>query len=228
MKLNINTSIIKKGLYYSSLALMCFTTSGCTKESKVEDENNNDNTYINVYELNNIENQELSVVLDNDTKETLNKYNEFLGNKKMSVDDLEVLSMYNVPMFVIRNEEGNYSQIGDNYYVATRENGDIDILFSKIPGEAEYDMLTGNKLEKNVVYTDYIPVIEYISSHNIEFVGYKLPTHVAYSELDINTIESIYGQDVVECVKELGIPLKVYDAKDFQPNNDKVVTKIKK
>lgn len=230
MKLNINKNIIKRGLWYSSLTLMCLTTSGCIKKNEIATENNNDNTVVGVYELESIDNQDIDITLDNDTMKTLDKYNEYLKGKEINVNDLEVLSMYNVPMFVIKSEEENYSQISDDYYVATRKNGDIDILFSKIPDEAKYDMLTQEKLDENTKYISYTPVIEYMVNHDIESVGYILPKHIAYSDSDIHMIESIYGEDVVECVKELGLPLKVYNAKDFYSVNENkiTVTKIKK
>lgn len=188
MKININRNIIRKGLLFAGLTLTFASTPGCNKTS--------------------------SVSMNEDTKETLKIYNECLESTELNEDNLEVLSNYNVPMMVIKGENGNYSQVGDDYYVATTDS-EIKLLYSKMPGEAEYDMFTGEKLEENIEFEEYITVADFIAQNDITYEGYRLPTHVAYTDTDINTITKIYGEEVAECIKENGIPLKVYEAEDF-------------
>ena len=227
MKLDITKNILKRGLLYSGITLMCLSTSGC-KQLEESDKNDVDTTDISVYELDDNDNKEFNVSLDNDTMKILNKYNEYLGEKKLDINDLEILSMYNVSMFALKLEDGSFRQIGDDYCVAIKENGDINLLLSEKVEEAKYDMLTGKKLKDNTEYVDYIPVIKYMVDNNIELVGYTLPKSVSYSNPDINMIENIYGEEVTDCVKQLGIPLKVYDSKDFYQVKEDSKINIKK
>lgn len=218
MKLDINKKAIKKGLLYSSLALTCLGVTGFSKKDVKT------STSETTYEANLDNNQE--EILSIDTIQTLKYYNEYLGREELDVNDLEVLANYGVPMIMVKSENG-YSQVGEDAYVATNKNGDLDIVYSNMPGEAVYDMLTSEKLREGILYNNYESVIEFIMKNDIEPVGYALPYHVAYTESDMRIIKNIYGEHVADCAKEIGIPVKVYSANSFYEANGKAQEKVK-
>lgn len=201
MKLNINTNAIRKGMLLAGLSLVCVSASGCVKETPVDDYSVVDNKD---------DDNKLEIATAKETLEVLNAYNSMLKGKKLNVNDLEYMSSFNNGMFSIKYDNGELYQLDGENYNMTDTFGNSIVMF-------------GKEAPRNS-----IKVGEYIEKNDIKINAYTFQKEVAFSGRAKKEITEKYGKDTFECVKTYGLPVAMYDWKDFstkKANVGKTITK---
>lgn len=196
MKLNINA--VKKRLFLAGLSLTGISISGCAKKTEdvsiINEQRENDN--------------DLAVATTKETLEILGKYNQTLTETKLDINDIKYLSTFNNGMFSIKYTDGELYQMDDEYSVV--DNGSELVLYPDGNASAE---IPGNSIN----------VGECINKNNINIRAYTFPIAVAYTDAAQKKIKDKYGNEVLNCVKEYGLPVAMYDWNDFTSKKVKAV-----
>lgn len=196
MKLNINA--VKKGLFLAGLSLTGISISGCAKKTEdvsiINEQKENDN--------------DLAVATAKETLEILGKYNQTLTETKLDINDIKYLSTFNNGMFSIKYTDGELYQMDDEYSVV--DNGSELVLYPDGNASAE-------------IPENSINVGECINKNNINIRAYTFPIAVAYTDTAQKKIKDKYGNEVLNCVKEYGLPIAMYDWNDFTSKKVKAV-----
>lgn len=234
MKLKINKNMLKKGFYLTGLSLVCMSISGCVKNdmedrpvivdgfssedlSTDEYKYKNINNFVNLYDYD--ENTRQSIEKADDTQRVLDAYNSKLDNQVITINDLEYMTQFNWS-FAIKNVNGTQRTISvDSTYISLNPNGEL-IMYSDwaFTNDETFNFLTGEMIQSSSLKNDYnrISVGDYIKDNNIKFSAYALPELRGWSDHQKEAIIEKYGEEVLyRCVREYGIPLKMYEAKDF-------------
>ncbi len=211
MKININPTALKKGLLLTGLSLMCTSVSGCSKEKPQV------NNSINYTELAN----DIIMLSSADTINVLNTYNSTLKSTKLNIDDLEWLSSCWNGIISLKRDNETYTQVSyDSYNIYTDYDNSqtliIDSFNSILP---HIDQLTGKKVDS--LSGNPIPLRSFIYENNIQPKGYTFPKTRAWSDSDKESIIKKYGEEVWEATTNFGIPIKMYDVKDFYTKKEK-------
>ncbi len=164
------------------------------------------------------ESVEKEVSLDT-TKDILKLFNRELDEKKLTEKDLKIMSQVDEDLMIIQSEGENYNQITKDYIVTTEEDGTIKIVHSMT--NIEKDFLTNQKINSIPNLVDFTTVSDFIENNNIEKSGYKLSKNTFWGYKDMQEMDEIYGTEVVSCIQKYGLPIPVYQAKDFKQNASK-------
>ena len=203
MKLNVNTNVIKKGMFLAGLSLMCVSASGCTKKEQAEN--------VSVVVDQKDDDNKLKVAEAPETLEILDAYNSVLKDKKLDVEDLEYMSQFNNGIFSIKSNDGELLQIdGENYrFVNLNDNNDsltIEYTINNVPNSMK--------------------VGEYIDENNIKIDAYTFSIAKVWGEKEKEKIIEKYGKDTFKCVQEYGVAM--YSYKSFGAEDVKLEYKKEK
>lgn len=162
----------------------------------------------------------------NTTNEILKLFNRELSSRKITEKDLEIISQIDSDLMVIKSEDKNYNQITKDYIVTTEEDGTIKIVHGI--NTIEKDLLTNQKINRIPNLVDYMTVSEFIKKNGIENSDYKLSKNTFLGYKNIQEIDDLYGIEVVDCIQKYGLPIPVYQAKDFKQDTSKNTSYQKK
>lgn len=205
MKLNVNTNAIKKGMFLAGLSLMCVSASGCTK--KEQDEN------VSVVVDQKDDDNKLKVAEAPETLEILDAYNSVLKDKKLDVEDLEYMSLFNNGIFSIKSYDGELLQIdGEDYRFVNLDNNDNSLTIEYTINNVPNSMKVG----------------EYIDENNIKIDAYTFSIAKVWGEKEKEKIIEKYGKDTFKCVQEYGLPVAMYSYKSFGAEDVKLEYKKEK
>ena len=166
------------------------------------------------------------IVSVNTTKDVLKLFNRELRGKKLTEKDLKIMSQVDEDLMIIQSEGENYNQITKDYIVTTEEDGTIKIVHSMT--NIEKDFLTNQKINSIPNLVDFTTVSDFIENNNIEKSGYKLSKNTFWGYKDMQEMDEIYGTEVVSCIQKYGLPIPVYQAKDFKQDTSKNTSYQKK
>lgn len=240
MKLNINKQLMKKGIFIAGLSLTCLTTNACSRsinDSNIEVSNmkeapsTNDEKYLqSLIAPSKIKSADkLSIALEKDTQNILKAYNDFFSKRpfprKVTLDDIEYLSNL-TEIKSIKLEDGSYTQFGDNYSIIYDEDKNVQLTTTSYT-ENRFDILTGKKMPEHLIIADKdkVNVREFLDENDINFSAYTFPIKISWSDKAKEKIIEKYGEEMFMCIKEYGLPLKMYEAEVF---NIKANVKTKK
>ena len=211
MKININPTTLKKGLLLTGISLMCTSVSGCSKE-KLQVNNS-----INYTELTN----DIIMLSSGDTINVLNTYNSALKSTKLNINDLEWLSNCWNGVISLKRDNGTYAQVSyDSYSIYTHYDNTQDLIIDNCTSILPHiDQLTGKKVDSLTGHP--IPLGSFICENNIQPKGYTFPKTRAWSDSDKESIIKKYGEEVWEATTNFGIPIKMYNIKDFYTKREK-------
>lgn len=209
------------------------TSAELTTEKHISNENTSVNNKDTLEEndevvkiINNSKEPVEEIVSTNTTKDILKLFNRELRGEKLTEKDLEIMSQVDEDLMIIQSEGENYNQITKDYIVTTEENGTIKIVHSMT--DIEKDFLTNQKINSIPNLVDFTTVGDFIEQNAIEKSGYKLSNNTFWGYKNIQEIDDLYGTEIVSCIQKYGLPIPVYQAKDFNHRAGKTTSFAKK
>lgn len=156
-----------------------------------------------------------------ETNKTLKVYNEYLEQigslERMTEQELDDIARETNPHTIsIKLNNGNYSQVGLDYNIISNANNNIKLIMPDfITGLETYDMFTGTIITDYTGFDQYQSLNNCISENDINPIGYTTQKSPAWDDTDKEYIRQNYGEEVLNCLQELGFPLYVYDVNSF-------------